>query len=903
VSDDINRIIEDMAANLLIGKSHDSVTRQTILETVKILVPAAVAVHGGVVTDDDIQLIAKRLEERFNITMSLGALFAERHRPWLNDAKVEIDWFYWDRYRRFLIDNKFSPSVIHAIDWITDQVLDHMEDPRKEGAWSRRGMVVGHVQSGKTANYIGIVNKAADSGYRVIIVLAGTLNSLRSQTQERIDSGFLGFDTSIPAKPYIGVGLLARGKSPASFTTSISDFKKSIANSIGVGIEGLREPAILVVKKNKSTLSNLIDWLKYSTKHNLKNYPMLLIDDEADHASINTSDTGREVTAINRKIRELLNLFDRSSYVGYTATPFANVFIDPDTDDEMLGEDLFPRDFIISLDPPSNYVGASRVFSNDADLKIVRVIDDYEDYLPTKHKNGFDIQDLPPSCREAISTFVLVRAIRLLRGQANSHNSMLVNISRFTNVQSRVKLLVDQNVKELRQAILHYSKLSEPEALLSPVLAALKDLWVKEFYGAGFQWADIQSILKNAVAPIEVVEINSSAAAASLDFSRRNYPAGRNVIAVGGLSLSRGLTLEGLTTSYFLRNSIMYDTLMQMGRWFGYRDGYAELCRIYMSGETASWYGYISDVMEELRGEFRRMQLAGMTPRDFGLAVRSHPDSLIVTARNKMRTGQLVTREIDLSGRLAETSVLHKSKDVVAQNMAALGWIVERSSASGVSDDSTTGYYLWKGVPSTYILGFIEMFQNHPASYLNEKGPLKEYIEWLEDRGRTEWDVLLVNPRDVKNSRITRYVGGVDVRAQLRTAPQQSKTASDNGVALNKRRVASRGLEKAGLTQQQVDDAQSEYKKESGGSINFPDLIYRRFRERPLLMLHLLDIQDESSQSMFEQGIAAYGISFPGNPGVQRPEKLVQYVVNTVWWNNMYSDTVEDSTDDLGIDE
>lgn len=251
MSDDINRIIEDMVANLLIGKSHDSVTRQTILETVKILVPAAVAVHGGVVTDDDIQLIAKRLEERFNITMSLGALFAERHRPWLNDAKVEIDWFYWDRYRRFLIDNKFSPSVIHAIDWITDQVLDHMEDPRKEGAWSRRGMVVGHVQSGKTANYIGIVNKAADSGYRVIIVLAGTLNSLRSQTQERIDSGFLGFDTSIPAKPYIGVGLLARGKSPASFTTSISDFKKSIANSIGVGIEGLREPAILVVKKNK----------------------------------------------------------------------------------------------------------------------------------------------------------------------------------------------------------------------------------------------------------------------------------------------------------------------------------------------------------------------------------------------------------------------------------------------------------------------------------------------------------------------------------------------------------------------------------------------------------------------------------------------------------------------------
>jgi hypothetical protein len=220
-----------------------------------------------------------------------------------------------------------------------------------------------------------------------------------------------------------------------------------------------------------------------------------------------------------------------------------------------------------------------------------------------------------------------------------------------------------------------------------------------------------------------------------------------------------------------------------------------------------------------------------------------------------------------------------------------------------VSDDSTTGYYFWKGVPSTYILGFIEMFQNHPASYLNEKGPLKEYIEWLEDRGGTEWDVLLVNPQDVNNSRITKYIGGVDVRAQLRTAPEQSKTPSDNGVALNKRRVASRGLEKAGLTQAQVEEAQNEYKKENGRSINIPDRIYRTVRERPLLMLHLLDIQDESSQSMFEHGIAAYGISFPGNPGVQRPEKLVQYVVNTVWWNNMYSEMVEDITDELGIDE
>ena len=890
-----------MASSLLLDKPVELVSHQAILEAVTNLVPIVSLTYKVAVTNGDIDLIVKRLEERFDIRMSLGALFADEYRPWLAATKVDIDWFYWNRYIRFLNDNGMSPHVLQGLDRITDQIIDHMENPKKDGKWSRKGMVVGHVQSGKTANYIGVVNKAADSGYRVIIVLAGTLNSLRSQTQERVDSGFLGVDTSITQKPPVGVGLFARDKSPAYFTTSISDFRKSIANSIGVGIKGLREPAILVIKKNPSTLANLIDWLKHNNRHNLKDNPMLLIDDEADYASINTSKSGNKVTAINGKIRELLQLFDRSSYLGYTATPFANVFIDPITLDEMIGDDLFPRDFILSLDPPTNYVGASRIFSSDADLNIVRPINDYEDFVPTKHKKGLEILALSPSCEEAISMFVLARAIRLLRGQVKSHNSMLINVSRFTNVQSQVKLLVDAYVQNLRRAIVNYSKLSASEALSSPTLRWLKQVWDKEFAGVDIQWNQVRASLKDAVSPVEVVEVNSSAAAASLDFSRRNYPDGRCVIAVGGLSLSRGLTLEGLSVSYFLRNSIMYDTLMQMGRWFGYRDGYADICRIYMSGETASWYGYISDVMEELRGEFRRMQLAGMTPKDFGLAVRSHPDSLVVTARNKMRTGQLITREIDLFGALVETSVLHRSNELVSQNMASISWMVEQAKASGTEATNTSGYYLWRDIPFTHVLDFVEMFHNHPSSYLAEKDPLKDYIEWLARNGRSIWDVLLVNPRDSNNSRITMSICGVEVRAQLRNAPKQKNQSTEDlsGIALNKRRVASRGLEKAGLTQAQIEEINSRHKKGE----NIPDREYRAVRERPLLMLHLLDIQEEPDQPLFEAGIAAYGISFPGNPGTKRPEKLVQYVVNTVWWNNMYSDTIEEDDDDLGIDE
>jgi hypothetical protein len=904
VSDAINRIIEDMAANLLLPKSDGAVTRDTILQTVKKLAPIVTAMHNETVTADDIELITKRLEERFDITMNLGAIFAEAYRPWLAGVKGDIDWFYWNRYRRQMVESKLPPNVILTTDWVTDQILDHMENPNKQGKWSRRGMVVGHVQSGKTANYIGLVNKAADSGYRVIIVLAGTLNSLRSQTQIRVDSGFIGKDSSIPQKPYIGVGLLASDKTPAYFTTSTSDFKKSIANSIGVGIEGLKEPAILVIKKNKSTLTNLIDWLKHSTKYNLQNHPMLLIDDEADNASINTRDSGEEATAINKKIRELLRLFERSAYVGYTATPFANVFIDPDTVDEMIGEDLFPRDFIISLDPPSNYVGAARIFSSDADLEIVKIIDDFEDTVPLKHKKDLEVTELPQSCVDAVSTFILARAIRILRGQTSSHNSMLVNISRFTRVQSQVKLIIDGYVKRLREAIINYSRLSEQEALSNRQIRNLRDTWLKEYPTTEFQWATIQSVLKEAVSSVETVEVNSLASAASLDFSRRNYPAGRNVIAVGGLSLSRGLTLEGLTVSYFLRNSMMYDTLMQMGRWFGYRDNYADICRIFMSRETASWYGYISDVMEELREEFRRMQAAQMTPKDFGLAVRSHPESLIVTARNKMRTGKTITKEIDLSGKLVETSVLHSSGVLRKQNLATLEWMVEKAIEYGTQDTDVSKYYYWRCVPSEHILEFLGKYINYIASYKTEAGPLQEYVGWLDDRGLSTWDILLVSPVDSDSySNISKTVAKLKIRAQKRQMDTSSSNAKENGVTLYKRRVGTPALERAGLSQAQIADAERRYREEHPETKTIPGYAYQNHRERPLLMLHVLDIQTKDGNPLFDDGIAAYGIVFPRVDGAVRPEKLVQYVVNTVWWKSTYDDMLEDADDDLGIDE
>jgi len=875
--------VEDAAANLLTSLSVGSVERVIIENTVRDFAEFYARFHGNY-SESDIDSIIRKLEERFDISMSLGTMFyAEDFRPWLDDARGDIEWYYWSRYRRFLGQQQFPPQVIRSLDDITDQILDHLENPNKDGEWARKGMVVGHVQSGKTANYTGLINKAADSGYRVIIILAGTLNLLRNQTQFRIDNDFIGIDTE--TKAIIGVGLLSHEKKPAYFTTNTKDFRKAVANQIGVGIGDLKEPVVLVIKKNKSTLENLIDWLKHNNLHNLKNYPMLLVDDEADHASINTNKEGDIATTINRKIRELLRLFDRSSYVGYTATPFANVFIDPETESEMLGDDLFPRDFIISLDPPSNYIGSARVFASDGDLDIVRVVDDYEEYLPLKHKKDWQPEDIPTSLKKAVKVFILSRAVRLLRGQVDAHNSMLINVSRFTNVQSNVKLLVDEYLKEIRQAISNHYKLDSAQALRNSELASLKEIFDNEFVQIGHTWDEVQAVLKDAVSPIGVIEVNSSLSTEPLDYSRKERPQGRNVIAVGGMSLSRGLTLEGLTVSYFLRNSIMYDTLMQMGRWFGYREGYAELCRIYMTAEAESWYAHISDATDELREEFRRMKVAGMSPKDFGLCVRSHPESLIVTARNKMRTGTRVLRQVSLEGRLVETAILLSRPEIISQNFASVEAMVLDADQFGYKEDAKAGHF-WSNVPAIHILQFIEQFQNHPASQLTEKRPLKEYIEWLATVGTDKWDVVLVALAKGDESSIQVSIGDLSVITQKRKVNRYPENGND--IVLNKHRVASRGLEKAGLSTEAIAKAEEQY-----AGKNIPDHAYRSVRSRPLLMLHILDCRLDNVP-MFDQGVTAYGISFPGEAGSRRPEKLVEYVVNTVWWKNEYIDLLDE---------
>lgn len=870
------------------------------------------------VSDEEAEQLALEFEAMHGVTMGIGAtLQSEGFVQWLDNARIDFDFYFWERYRKLLGDKGFSAQVIASLDKVTDRTLGLLENPQKEGRWGgqdrlgRRGMVVGHVQSGKTANYTGLICKAADAGYKVIIVIAGIHNNLRSQTQDRLDEGFIGFDSSRlqsnrnDAESVIGVGRYDSTRRPNAFTNSLRDFNKATATSIGIPLENLNEPVVFVIKKNASTLKNLLEWL---TEHNAKrgaksiSAPMLLIDDEADNASINIKKGLDEVSRINGQIRQLLDVFDRSCYVGFTATPFANIFIDPDSADDMFGADLFPRDFIVSLDPPDNYFGASRVFLDDPDESsgnsIVRHIEDHGDLLPVKHPKGHPVTALPPSLETAVRTFIVARAIRLARGHTDQHNSMLVNASRFTDVQGRLRNEIHILLDVAKSSVRVNGAKSASEALADPEISALRDIFLEEYADKSkLSWDEVQKYLWESISPIKAVEVNSKSSDA-LDYP--NHESGLNVIAVGGFSLSRGLTLEGLIVSYFLRNSMMYDTLMQMGRWFGYRPGYDDLCRVWMPEEAEGWYAHIAESIEELRDELRRMEAANATPEQFGLKVRSHPDTLIVTARNKMGSGEKLVVSIGLANRFVETAVLRRDRDSLAANLQAAKNLT--SELRPQNGEGIGGGRFFRGAPASVVLDFLNSFQNHEGSFLTETDPVRQYIEDRLDNELSEWDIFFPGLRSNSAKSLYNNQLGFDIICQRRGAGKRSDKATL--LISEKQRVSSRGIESIGLTKSEVTRAKENFRNETmpprvGDKLNYPDRVFRAVRSAPLLVVHLLAIGEEGDDLSETEPVVAWSISFPRTAF---EEKKVAYVVNTTWFRERYKEE-EDEDEASGDDD
>lgn len=806
------------------------------------------------VTAAETKIVIRQLESQHDVRMQVGIALVskdEDFEPWYDNALGEIEPYYFDRYRKYLEKEKgFSRGVVSAISMDTDKIISHSGNPKKDGAWDRRGMVLGHVQSGKTANYTGLVCKAADAGYKLIIVIAGMSSDLRNQTQSRLDEGFIGQESdsflSGSSAQKIGVGNFSLPNDgmehPPTFTSATKDFSKKSAEGLNISLGTLKTPVIFVIKKNQGILRNLIEWLRVlNTRNDRKRIrvPMILIDDEADNASINTKSSRDEVSRINGQIRELLELFERSTYVGYTATPFANIFIDPDSDDEMLGHDLFPRDFIYTMNPPDNYMGPAQYFSlGEPEKKYIRLLDDNGDHLPMSHKIDHDPVDLPSSLKEAIRTFVLGTAIRRIRGDSKKHSSMMINASRFVNVQNRLKNLVFNEWEVLKDAIRGRARLPDPsEVLMDPVMKTLHETWQREFDGVEFSWDKIRMHLLDTILGIKVISTNSRSEE-RLDYT--NYPDGLHVIAIGGLSLSRGLTLEGLIVSYFLRNTKMYDTLMQMGRWFGYRPGYGDLCRVWLPAEALSWYRHIQESIEELREDLKEMVRLKLTPMDFGLKVRRHPSSLIITARNKVGKSERVKHRISLSGRMIETAKLRNSVDALDRNRDLATKFVSKIRTEASESEKILSGTLFCKVPVDRVYAFISDFQNTPHSLLTDPQMVLRYIDKRLEEECAVWDVYVpgVTPSDgLKPSRF-----GLDQACNVRTAGLKSnKEVLEVG---NNQKISGTGIERVGLEMDLIADIKAAWKEEPDSSDKIGlDIRYRYRRTRPLIIIHELDMR------------------------------------------------------------
>jgi len=899
LNDNKLRIFEEMCTSMLEAISEIDRDHQKILEVVNSLKPAVELNSGQEYNDEDLQHIVTNLETIFSITMKEPHIFeSDRYRPWLDNERANIQWFYWERYRKYLRKNRnFSPNIINQMEWTVDKILDHMENPTKPGDWDRKGMVVGNVQSGKTANYTGLITKAADAGYRIIVVFAGVLNSLRSQTQSRIDEGFIGtssehWDNFMTSDlPPIGAGIYDTTRKPTVLTNIIDDFKVEKVRSVGgIPLQNLieREPVVFVVKKNASTIKNLHKWFE-TNRQTLEDHPLLVIDDEADQASINTNKSDDQPTAINRGIRKLLSLFSRSSYVGYTATPFANIFIEQEPDDPKLKHSLFPKDFIFNLDSPSNYQGPESFFGEDPQYgELTVTIKDNEKDLPIKHKKTFVPETLPKSLEDAVRSFIIVHAIRTIRGQNDENNSMLVNVSRFTDIQSKVKNLVFEYVLDLRAAVSNFSHSSLDSFLGNNHCRQIYETWNNHFSESHSSWHEVQNELHAVVSRISVIEVNSSKASEKLDYSQSRYPNGRSIIAIGGFSLSRGITLEGLTISYFLRNSMMYDTLMQMGRWFGYRGGYEDLCRLYMKDSAISWYTHITSALKELRDELDDMSSEGLTPEDYGLKVRSHPENLIVTARNKMRSGSTFELDIDLSGKQIETTVLRYERSVIANNQEALISLLGKMGTYNKKLES--GSYIWRSVEASILESFFTAYENHEESLKTQSFAISRLYKTLEMKTSTRTDVILVGVRSDKErcrwNRIPELAHNLQKRGVI---------ISDDTLEFNKRRVGSTGAIKMALDPAFAKKIEREY-LEKNDKKNCPDNHFRRYLERPVLMLQLIDYLSDSNDEISNKlegtdGILAWSLTFPSDNSStdSAPSSRVKYVVNTVWWKNRFS--------------
>lgn len=925
-------------------------------KTLKAIMEGEAKQHGIIV--ERAQMIAKMLDLDNSVVQRIVYDFESKDQPiivqepdfltadadnykWFEKKKEiikdRLDSGYFARYARYLKDDQdFDENTVDGMLLSSERILKQCANPDYAATLSntklhKRGLVVGDVQSGKTANYLALINLACDYGYEAIILLAGMTDSLRVQTQKRMDAGFIGANSSTIGNDditYIGVGYPELSRYAIPFTDTESDYVKFINKHNHTMVSDFNKPVVLVVKKNVSVLKQVAEKLRNETKK--KN--ILIIDDEADNASVNTKKPDSDPSAINSKIRDIFNDFPVATYVGFTATPFANIFINP-YDDESY-KDLFPSDFIVQLKSPDTYFGASKVFSYDekGNSRHIRVLDETEkNFLPVKHKKGqahFSV--MPDSLKEAILNFLISNVVRTIRGADHKHRSMMINISVINDMHEEIKDVVESYIMKLANIIEQDDYKTTSEFIKNTDMLQLYNMYngldayqKEDFYSdirMKISWEDIKKGLLYEVKQMKVVIINNKHKKDRFDYDSKEFENhGARVIAIGGYVLSRGLTLEGLMTSYFSRNSSAYDSLLQMCRWFGYRPKYEDLCRIYMSQINIMNFRAVIDAVENLKLQFSEMALRDKNPEDYGLMVQEAPDiletTLLVTARNKTNSTDVLTHYINYGGHYADTSKLYIEPKYNKNNIKVIDEMISEIRGNGINwvkyipeqelfydVEQNSGKKMLVGVDSKIISKYISRLQLPIENTKFDTDNLSQYIR--ESEIYKKWDVVIASGSYKQSEYYDTPI--VSRSFQYRDGEEYVRIGNDNNRIMDPR------IFESGLTEDQIKSARKHSIKraELAGkkipkSLSAIDYLSADVgRKNPLLAIYPMyldhknkdELQSVSDVLMQDNFVIGFAIGFPSVEGNNR-EKMTYRV------NMIKKAEIEKSRYEAGLDE
>ncbi|BBY28107.1 Z1 domain-containing protein [Mycolicibacterium sediminis] len=657
----------------------------------------------------------RQLNEQIQAAQTPTSVVAGNIESWYSGPRHEDR--NWSALVELLTADGWDHDALRDLDESSTKVVANLPNPLGSGSYQCRGLVLGYVQSGKTTNFTAVIAKAADAGYRLFIVLSGIHDALRQQTQDRLNEQIW--------EPQSGKW---------HRLTNEDDFKPT--DNVDALLATQDQRVLAIVKKNGPRLRALRKWLFEARPELLAACPVLIIDDEADQATVNTAKPDRQPSTINKLIRDIVNKVPKSAYVGYTATPFANVLIDPQD-----YQDLYPRDFIVDLPRPGVYIGTEAIFGRepldfdededqDNGHDFVRSVEDSEiDDLRPKGaaKRHLFEPKITDSLDSALRYFVMSTAARRIRGKGNRHSTALVHTSQHIDVHERTAEVIKNHLAWLA------TKLGQRDSVL---MAALEEQWTDEcgkvaasaFGLKTVPWADVLVELPTVAAAAEVITDNSRSTE-RLSFDDANP---RVIVAVGGNTLSRGLTLEGLSVSFFVRTASAYDTLLQMGRWFGYRNGYADLTRIWMTDEMRAWFHHLATVEQEIRYDIERLETEHLTPEEFGVRIRTHP-KLAITSAAKMQNARRA--QASYSGRRIQTILFnHTDHDWLTENIEA-GRALIAATDGCPRRPETARLTVIRHVSVHHVISFLNAYHFHENSRDLDGELISRYILARHDDG------------------------------------------------------------------------------------------------------------------------------------------------------------------------